>query len=251
MKKKLVALCMAVSFVLTACGSKVDVQEPATEAMAETEAEEESEPTVTTEETVSEAEEVTTEVSTETQEETEVESASDFMKGKVSDAGWESEWLGMRYVPVDGMVMSTEEELNALMGVSMEMLSEDFNEIQLKFAELNTVYEMMCTAADKVSNVNLSLEKLPIKMDIDTYIDVVKTQLSGLTEMAITVTNEGEDVVVAGKDFKKLQSEVAYDGITLYQDYYMAMVEDRVIIIVVSYIDEAAADNLMSCFQAY
>lgn len=251
MKKKLVVLCMAVSFMLTACGSKVEVQEPETEAAVETEAESETIVETETEEMVSETEEVTAEVFTETQEETEAESALDYMKGKVTDAGWESEWLGIRYVTGDGMIMSTEEELNAIMGISMEMLSEDFNEVQLKYAELNTVYEMMCTAADKVSNVNISVEKLPIPMDIDTYVDVVKTQLSGLSEMSISITNEGEDVVVAGKDFKKLQSEVLYDGVTLYQDYYMAIVGDRVIAIVVSYMDKAVADDIMSCFQAY
>ena len=168
MKKKLVVLCMAVSLMLTACGSKVEVQEPTMEA--------ESEPVVETdaEETVSQAEEVTMEVETETQA-PEEESASDFVKGKVTNTGWESEWLGMRYVMADGMVMSTEEELNAMMGISQEMLSEEFSELQLKYAELNTVYEMMCTAADQASNVNVTLEKLPIKIDIDTYVDLIKT----------------------------------------------------------------------------
>lgn len=244
MKKKLVVLCMAVSLMLTACGSKVEVQEPTMEA--------ESEPVVETdaEETVSQAEEVTMEVETETQA-PEEECASDFVKGKVTNTGWESEWLGMRYVMADGMVMSTEEELNAMMGISQEMLSEEFSELQLKYAELNTVYEMMCTAADQASNVNVTLEKLPIKIDIDTYVDLIKTQLSELATMSMNVINEGEDVTVAGKEFKKLQCEVTYEGMSFYQDYYLTIVGDRAVSIVVSYADESGADNLMSGFQAY
>ena len=59
---------MAVSFMLTACGSKVEVQEPETEAAVETEAESETIVETETEEMVSETEEVTAEVFTETQE---------------------------------------------------------------------------------------------------------------------------------------------------------------------------------------
>lgn len=234
MKKKVVVLCMAVSLMLTACGSKEEVQEPLTESAVETEMEVESEPVVET-----------------GVEETEEENVSDFTKGKLTENGWESEWLGMRYVPEDGMVMSTEEELNEIMGLSMEMLSEDFNELQLQYAELHTVYEMMCTASDNASNINMTLEKLPMQIDIDTYVGLFLAQAGEMSAMSMNVINEGEDVTVAGRDFKKLQCEVEYEGVTLYQDYYMAIVEDRAQIIVVSYIDEAEAESLVSGFQVY
>ncbi len=240
MKKKVVVLCIAVSLMLTACGTKEEVQEPVEDVVVETESDVEDESVIETEEE-----------ETETEELTEEENVSDFAKGILTDEGWESEWLGMRFVPEDTMNMSTEEELNDLMGISMDMLSEDFNELQIQYAELNTVYEMMCTADDNASNVNMTLEKLPMKIDVDTYVELFLAQVSEVSVMAMNVVNEGEDVTVAGRDFKKLQCEVSYEGVTLYQDYYMAIIEDRVQIIVVSYLDEAEAESLMSCFQVY
>ena len=240
MKKKVVVLCIAVTLMLTACGTKEEVQEPVEDVVVETESDVEDESVIETEEE-----------ETETEELTEEENVSDFAKGILTDEGWESEWLGMRFVPEDTMNMSTEEELNDLMGISMDMLSEDFNELQIQYAELNTVYEMMCTADDNASNVNMTLEKLPMKIDVDTYVELFLAQVSEVSVMAMNVVNEGEDVTVAGRDFKKLQCEVSYEGVTLYQDYYMAIIEDRVQIIVVSYLDEAEAESLMSCFQVY
>ena len=240
MKKKVVVLCIAVTLMLTACGTKEEVQEPVEDVVVETESDVEDESVIETEEE-----------ETETEELTEEEKVSDFAKGILTDEGWESEWLGMRFVPEDTMNMSTEEELNDLMGISMDMLSEDFNELQIQYAELNTVSEMMCTADDNASNVNMTLEKLPMKIDVDTYVELFLAQVSEVSVMAMNVVNEGEDVTVAGRDFKKLQCEVSYEGVTLYQDYYMAIIEDRVQIIVVSYLDEAEAESLMSCFQVY
>jgi len=240
MKKKVVVLCIAVSLMLTACGTKEEVQEPVEDVVVETESDVEDESVIETEEE-----------ETETEELTEEENVSGFTKGILTDEGWESEWLGMRFVPEDTMNMSTEEEINDLMGISMDMLSEDFNELQIQYAELNTVYEMMCTADDNASNVNMTLEKLPMKIDVDTYVELFLAQVSEVSVMAMNVVNEGEDVTVAGRDFKKLQCEVSYEGVTLYQDYYMAIIEDRVQIIVVSYLDEAEAESLMSCFQVY
>lgn len=265
MKKKLLLLLMVMSVMLIACGEKAD-EEPAavkskearntvetTEMVEETETEVAIETETATEETEVETvaeTEMETETSVETEEATESEEA-EFTKGILTETGWESEWLGMRYVTSDGMVMSTEEELNELMGLSKEMLSEDFSELQLKYAELSTVYEMMCTASDQVTNVSVSIENVMVDIDTDTFIDMFKATLSELSAMSMTIVNEGEDVTLAGKEFKKLQCEVDYEGVGILQDYYLAMRDGRAISIVVTYLNEETAEELMSGFQAY
>lgn len=249
MKKKLFLLCMAAALVLTACGS--ETEEPVVAETVETEAPEEVEEAAPVETEVVEAESETA-AEAESVEETETaEEEVSFTKGILTETGWESEWLGMRFVTGDGMVMSTEEELNEAMGIGQEMLSEDFNELQLKYAELNTVYEMMCTAPDQVTNVSVSIENVMVDIDTDTFVDMFKATLGELSAMSMTFVNEGEDVTLAGKDFKKLQCEVDYEGITLLQDYYLAMQDSRAISIVITYLDEAEAEKLMSGFQAY
>ena len=268
MKKKLLLLLMIMSVMLAACGSKADEETAVkskesrkvvevTQAAEEAEAEIDEEIEIETEETVTEtvAEgESETEADVETEETTETATEAEegkFAKGILTENGWESEWLGMRYVTADGMVMSTEEELNELMGLSKEMLSEDFSELQLKYAELSTVYEMMCTASDQVTNVSVSIENVMIDIDTDTFIDMFKATLSELSAMSMTIINEGEDVTLAGKEFKKLQCEVDYEGIGILHDYYLAMQDGRAISIVVTYLNEETAEELMSGFRAY
>lgn len=230
--------------------------EIATEAAEETVAQEEETPVETEAaeaETAAEETEPATEEADETVAETEAEESTEagFTKGMITETGWESEWLGMRFVTADGMTMSTEEELNEMMGLGQEMLSEDFNDLQLEYAELNTVTEMQCVAADQVTNVALSVEKLPMELDIDTYQEIIVNQMSEVSVMTATFLDEGEDVVVAGKDFRKLKCAVDYEGLSIYQDYYFAIKDDRVASMVVTYVDEAEAEKLMAAFQEY
>lgn len=252
MTKKLVVLCMVAALTLSACGSKTE-EAKATPALAEVEETvetkaQEEEPVVFEDE-VAETENVTEETVEETTMEEPQE--AEYAKGIFTETGWESQWLGMRYVVSDGVVMSTEEELNAAMGIGQEMLSDDFSELQLKYAELNTVYEMMCTGADQVTNLSVSVENVMIDMDTDTFVSAFKNTLSEVSAMTMTIVNEGEDVVVAEKEFKKLQCEVDYEGMSIFQDYYLTMKDSRAISIVVTYLDEAEAEKLLSGFQAY
>lgn len=252
MKKKLVVLCMVTALALSACGLKAEEVKVAP-ALAEAEetvaTKTQEEERVTLETEVAEPESVTEEMV----EETTVEEPQkpEYTKGIFTETGWESQWLGMRYVVPDGVVMSTEEELNTIMGVGQEMLSDDFSEMQLKYAELNTVYEMMCTGADQVTNLSVSVENVMLDMDTDTFVSVFKNTLSEVSAMTITIVNEGDDVVVAEKEFKKLQCEVDYEGMSIFQDYYLAMKDKRAISIVVTYLDEAEAEKMLNGFQTY
>ena len=57
MKKKVVVLCIAVSLMLTACGTKEEVQEPVEDVVVETESDVEDESVIETEEEETETEE--------------------------------------------------------------------------------------------------------------------------------------------------------------------------------------------------
>lgn len=263
MKKKLFMLLMAMSLVLTACGGSAEeveaeveeavedaeeALEAAEEALAEAEAEaEEAEAEETEAETAEEAE--VTEVEEETKEST--EAVEGFAKGAVTADGWESEWLGIRYTVPTGTVMTSEEDLNEMMGLGQEILSEDFSDLQLKYAELNTVYEMMCVSEDQVTNVMVTIEKLPIKMDIDTYIEGFEQTLSQVTTMTYSVVGKDEIITIGDKEFTRVECIADYSGVQIYQDYCLAIVEDRAVSITVTYVDEDAAENILSGFTAY
>lgn len=256
MKKKLFMLLMAISLVLTACGGKEaaaeveETLEDAAEAEVEEAAKEAEEALEEAEAAVKETEEAVAETESEEAEES-TENAEGYAKGVMTADGWESEWLGIRYTAPAGTVMTSEEELNSMMGLGQELLSEDFNELQLKYAELNTVYEMMCASEDQVTNVIVTIEKLPIAMDVDTYISSFENTLSQVTAMTYTIVGKDEVITVGGRDFTRVECVADYNGVEIYQDYCLTIVDDRAVSLTVTYVDEDAAENILSGFTAY
>lgn len=237
MKKKLAVLVLATSMVLCACGSE---KEADAETSVEVEAEEEAE--------------TEAEVETEEEAETEVaEETSDYVKGIVTETGWESEWLGIRYTCPEGMKMATEEELNEIMGLGQEVLSEDFTEAQLKYAELASVYEMMSSDELGTTNFMITVEKLPMELTAAQYIEIVEQQLSAVSAVTYETVNNSEIVSIGGVDFTKLECVADYEGVVMHQDYYVTMKDNRAVAVVCTFIDETAetAQAAINGFAAY
>ncbi len=260
MKKKLAVLVLASAMMLSACGSSEAVVEDAEAVVEETvddaeEAVEEiaddvEEAEETVEEAVEEAEEAVEEVAEEVEET--VEEALEYTKGTLIENGWESEWLGLRFTAPEGMVMSTEEELAATMGLGQEILAQDFTEQQLAYAELATVYEMMCTDA-MGSNVILMAEKLPIALSAEQYIEVLSEQITSVTAVQYEVESDDEVVTLGGIDFNKLACVADYEGVSLCQDYYVTVKDNRAVALAVTYTDATAdvSDTILNGFAAY
>ncbi len=251
MKKKVLFLTLATAVVLTACGGKSEGEgsaPAADETIAEVEAEVEAE---------AEAEieaEVETEEAAAQEEAPAQEASGDYMKGTTSESGWESEYLGLRYTAPEGMTMSTDEELNQMMGLGEDILSEDFSELQLEYAKMNSVYEMMSVDELGTTNVVLTSEKLPSSgMDANAYVDAVRQGLSSVSEIQYTISEEVEAVPVGGIDFVKVACNANYSGVSMYQDYYIAIINDRAVSIALTYIDETAdmAQQVINSFEAY
>ena len=174
-----------------------------------------------------------------------------YAKGSVSETGWESEFFGLRYTAPEGMGMSTEEELNGLMGLGQEVLSDDFSELQLKYAELTSVYEMMSVADDQTTNVVVTVEKLMGKMDASQYVSALEQGLSQVSAISYTLISDDETVKIGNGDYIKVSYQAESSGVSMYQDYYVRVVDDRAIALTLTYIDESARDNVLNAFTAY
>ena len=212
MKKKIYMLLMAMVLIFTACGGAETAE--VTDAVAD-EAEDAVKETV-----AGEAEDAVKETE---------EAEDGFAKGILTADGWESEWLGIRYTAPVGTAMSSEEDLNAMMGLGQEILSSE----------------------DQVTNVMVTIEKLPVQMDIDTYITGFEHTLSQVTTMTYTVVDKEEVFTVADKDFARIECIADYNGVEICQDYCLAIVDDRAVSITVTYLDEVAAENILRGFGAY
>lgn len=261
MKKKVLFMTLAAAVVLTACGGNTetesaDVETAVTEETdVETKDEEVEEPDETDEDEAEPEEAVEPEEEEkEEAEEAAEEAAGDFVKGTITENGWESEWLGLRYTTPEGMTMSTDEELNEMMGLGEEMLSEDFSELQLEYAKMASVYEMMSVDDLGITNVVVTAEKMLVSsMDAEAYADAIRQGLESVSQIDYTISEENEDVTIGGLDFIKVSSVADYSGVSMYQDYYISIIGDRAVSIAVTYVDQSAdlAEQVVNAFEAY
>lgn len=259
MKRKILLLVMAMALILTACGGsgrndEVTRKEPGeTETEAEnTDSEEGADdaaaaaPAVQTEE-ADEEEEITA------AKEEPAETEESYVKGTVTEEGWESEFFGLRYAAPENMGMATEEYLNELMGLGKEILSESFTEQQLKYAEMRTVYEMMSLdTAGSGFNVLVMAEKLPlINMSSEQYKRSFVQQLSQVE--GATLVSDDETAEIAGEEYLLVCSQVEAQGNVMYQNYYFRVLDDRAMSIVITYTDETQEmiETVMNAFEPY
>lgn len=248
MQRKHLLLILAMGVILTACGPKA-----ATEGNDyRQEITEESEQNGKDEETGLPSEAEFPEASQAEIPEQE-EAASEFSKGIVSESGWESQWLNMRFTAPDGTRMASEEELDELMGISEELLAEDLNDVQIKYAELTSLREMMCYDERTKSNVIVSVDRLPLKMSEEIYAEQLEQSLLAVSAMTYEKAGENEKVEIAGISYLRSGYQVETMGQHLHMDYYIRMIEDRVVSIVLTYREngEELASSMVSCFEAY
>lgn len=260
MKRKLLLVTLAAALMLTACGGneKSDSTAETTaateaEATPEAEAEDTGAETGDTETETGDTETETEDTEAET-EDTAAAAEGEYVKGTSTETGFESEWLGLRYTAPEGMVMSTEEELNEVMGMGQEMLSEDFSELQLEYAKMASVYEMMSKNEAGTTNIIVTVEKLPSSnFSVEDYAEAIKTNLKAVTTVVYTIADDLETVSVGGSDFTKITAQADYSGVNMHQDYYVRVIGDRAVSMALTYVDETAseAEAIINAFEAY
>lgn len=174
-----------------------------------------------------------------------------YTPGVYTETGYESEFLGLRFNTPEGFALATEEELSQLMGMSIDNL-ENVSELQKKYAELATVYELMVTDADGIVNGQIILEKTNVS--VDTYIEAFTSQLTTqASDMNVEVLEGREEVEFAGATYTKLSANMESYGIVVTQDYYIRKIGNRMACICITWLEgfEDGRDALMNAFAAY
>ena len=283
MKKKALSIFAAgVIILLAACGKTDGTETPApTATPAPTEAPAAEEPTKAPEATATAAPTATstptqavvpttepTATATPTQavvstaeptaEPTQIpETADTYEKGVVTETGFESKWMNLRFNTPDGASMVSQADLDAIMLQGAEWMYGEDAQAQLDYAALTTVTEMMAQNADG-SNVLVQVEKLPLLyllMTEEEYISAIVANLEN-SNAGIDVTTD-ENVyylTIGGESYVGISTMADYgDGMLVYQDYIVRKKDGRMISIVFSYTGDSY-DNvalLVDGFSGY
>lgn len=179
------------------------------------------------------------------------EEKKEYAPGKVTDTGYESEFLGLRFTTPEGFTLTAGEELNSLMGEAADAIDDQMNEAQKKAAELAVVYEMM-VMNETGANATIALEKT--SASVDEYVKSFKSQASELAiqGMSLKIEGDAEEVELAGAAYTKLAGCVEAENMNIKQDYYFRKVGDRMMYItVINVNDDAGVEALMGGFEAY
>lgn len=185
----------------------------------------------------------------------EKEETDDYIRGTNTDAGWESEFWGLHFTAPEGLYMLNEEGLNTAMGLGKELVSKNYSELQATYAEMVSLYEMMCMSPGGETNVVVTVEKLYMKnMSSADYMKAAMTQLEALKEPVYTILeNDGNETEIGGENFCVAKVKGESGAASLYQDYYVRVKNNRALIIIITYGDgdEEGAQTILNSFEAY
>ncbi|MCI9464662.1 MAG: hypothetical protein HFI48_12415 [Lachnospiraceae bacterium] len=188
------------------------------------------------------------EADTDDGEESEEESSGRYEKGNVTDTAFESKWIGFRYELPEEFTMSSQEEMDAVLQLGSEIIYEDNADMIVDYSKMVMVYEMM--AMDRLNNtVSVFVERT--SMEPEEYAEAIERQMGLVEGVEIDRIDEEKDAEVGGVKFHKFSFKLDYSGAVMYQDYYMAERNGRMIEILLSYHEESVRDVMLSGFAPY
>lgn len=171
-----------------------------------------------------------------------------FSRGTVDGNTYTNTFAGLKFNAPEDWTFSTEEEIDAMMGLSMDEM--DASALEKKYAEMVTIYDMVATSPEGVNVIimyqNLGMVPGGSSMSEQDYADVFIEQLP--SQVSDITTGEVYTTEMAGKTFTVIPASV-YDGL-MFQDYYLLKVDNYIAVICFTNVEEPAATGLADYFTA-
>lgn len=156
--------------------------------------------------------------------------------------------MGLKYTLSDSMVMATDEEILQYMEAGDEMLYTDSGEID--YENLGIVYEMAAVDATTAENLSIMVEKLALSgMSEAQYMEAVKQSLAQVDNAEVTLGEEST-CMVAGLEFRRIDYSMDLGGQTLMQTMLFRKMDDRMVGMTFTYLEEASLEAMLSGFSA-
>lgn len=196
---------------------------------------------------------------TPTPEPTEAPAVTDsYVKGTITETGFESEWMGLRFTKPATVTMATQEQMDAIMLQGLQaMYGEQAAEL-FDYATMSSVNEMQATWLAGYPVVQIVVEKMPMAGFTEAdYLSAVVANLNATSATSGWVYTFDENlysVEIAGQEYIGLATSVdAGAGIPIYQDYLVKEKDGRMILIAFTYIDamESYIQEALEAFSAY
>ncbi|MBP3568748.1 MAG: hypothetical protein J6K04_06220 [Lachnospiraceae bacterium] len=179
-----------------------------------------------------------------------------YEKGVLTENGYESKWMGLRFNAPKGMEFFSQEELDETMRLLGEALGEIEPGAPLDYTKLSSVYEMQAVEQEDGMSVMLMVELLPEPMTVEEYIELAQQELELIAGDGISYIMDDEiyPVEIGGKEFLNFGYVLYYGDIAaICQENYFRIQDDR--LIGLSFMCEnETKDNIqkvLNCFSEY
>ena len=172
----------------------------------------------------------------------------EYTTGVRTEKEYTSEWLGLKYTLSDSMVMATDEEILQYMEAGNEMLYDEAGEVD--YENLGVVYEMAAVDATTSENLSIVVEKLALSgMSEAQYMEAVKQSLAQVDNVEVTLGEEST-CMVAGLEFRRIDYSMDLGGQMLMQTMLFRKIDDRMVGMTFTYLEEASLEVMLSGFSA-
>ena len=175
-----------------------------------------------------------------------------YEKGILTENGFESKYLGIRFTAPEGFVMATEDYIFSLLDIGADMMMGESSEF-VDYAKLATVYEMMVSAPDGWPNVIVMVEKLEQEdITVEQYFDILKGQFSSMPSVNYGFSDI-TSVEIAGQTYQQMVATGEANDMAATQKYILRKIDDRIVgFITTNGPDtESELDILMGAFTKY
>ena len=168
--------------------------------------------------------------------------AKEYSMGTRSETGYKSSWMNLEFTLPEGMEMSPDSELFALMGVA----SQD----QINPETQESIFEMLAINSENSNNISLLVQKMSKKYSEKQYYEAMQKQLK---EDSFGVYKFGEltQTTLAKESFYTADTSVIMNGTTYLETFLFKIKGDRMIVITITYDTDAAKTQMLNAFSEY
>lgn len=149
----------------------------------------------------------------------------EYSPGTRTETEYTSKWIGLKYTLPSNMVMTTDDEIN-------------------------TRHEMSASNMTNHSNIIIAVEKLTLSaITEEQYIEALKAEIAQLG-MKITF-NDNKKRIIAGIEFSEMSCTTELYGVAINQIMLLKKMNDHIVRVTVTYLDQATLDSMLAGFSAY
>ena len=170
-----------------------------------------------------------------------------FTRGETNEHVYVNESINIKFTKTENMVYSTDEELAAIMNISLEVLTD--NKALFEQAKLSVITCFMATDVTTRNNLVLVMEDLKLSgsSNITTkqYFEAVKSQLQMQTSITYTI-GETSTAKLGNETYDVLSLTASANGVTMAQNMYIRKVGSYMVCLTITSVDGTE----MSTFEA-